>query len=38
MQHVLTSYTVQEGDGNLAILGVRLVNLAGPLQTNVNVR
>ena len=36
MEHVSTTYAVDEDDVS-AILGVRLVNLAGPLQTNVDV-
>ncbi|XP_028399458.1 uncharacterized protein LOC114522881 [Dendronephthya gigantea] len=36
VEHVKTSYTFPE-DGGPAILGVRLLNLAGPLQTNVDV-
>ena len=37
VQHVETIYTLKEDVGN-AFLGVRLVNITGPLETNVNVR
>ena len=37
MEHVDATYSFPESVG-IAVLGVRLVNLAGPLQTNVNVR
>ena len=37
MEHVNTTYSFPEDIGT-AVLGVRLVNLADPLQTNVNVR
>ena len=37
VEHVSSTYTFSEDIGN-AVVGVRLVNLDGPLQTNVDVR
>jgi hypothetical protein len=37
VEHVDATYSFPENVG-IAVLGVRLVNLAGTLQTNVNVR